>query len=200
MNKQEFLTELKARLSGMPQDDIDERLAFYIEMIDDRIEEGISEEDAVSEIGSVEEIVSQIVSDIPFSKIVKEKVRPKRALKTWEFVLLVLGSPIWIPLIMTAFAVFFTAYLVVWSLIFALWAVEVSFIACSLEGIISCVVFFIRGGVPTGFAMLGVGVFCSGLSILLFFGCKQVTKYILRLTKKMAFYIKSLFIGREDVK
>ncbi len=51
MSKQEFLAQLKDGLSGLPQSDIEERVAFYEEMIDDRIEEGLSEEQAVSEIG-----------------------------------------------------------------------------------------------------------------------------------------------------
>ncbi len=37
MNKEQFLYELQLRLSGLPQVDIDERIAFYSEMIDDRI-------------------------------------------------------------------------------------------------------------------------------------------------------------------
>ena len=39
MNKQEFLAELRKRLSGLPQADIEERIVFYSEMIDDRTEE-----------------------------------------------------------------------------------------------------------------------------------------------------------------
>lgn len=200
MNKQDFLAELKGRLSGLSQDDIEERLAFYTELIDDRMEEGLSEEIAVSEIGSVDEIVSQIVAEVPLSKIVKEKVKPKRALKGWEGVLLALVSPILAVLILAAAVVIFAAYIVVWSLIVALWAIEVSFAACSLVGIISSVAFWIRGNVLTGTAMLGVGVFCLGLSILLLFGCKQATRYSLSLTKRMVLGIKHQFIGKEGTK
>ncbi len=200
MRKQEFLAELEARLFGLPQDDIVDRLTFYSEIIDDRMEEGLSEEDAVSGIGSVDEIVSQIVAEVPFSKIVKGKMKPKRALKAWEILLLALGSPIWIPLFIAAFAVIFAAYVVVWSFVVFLWAIEVSVAACSLAGIFSAFVFLIRGNVTIGIAMLGAGAFFTGLSILLFFGCKQATQYILHLTKKMAWGIKSMFVGKADVK
>ena len=37
MNRDQFLDELKRRLSDLPQSDLDERLQFYGEMIDDRI-------------------------------------------------------------------------------------------------------------------------------------------------------------------
>ena len=60
MNKQEFLMRLSKGLSGLPKDDVEERLSFYSEMIDDRIEEGLSEDAAVSEIGDVDKIISQI--------------------------------------------------------------------------------------------------------------------------------------------
>ena len=42
MSKQAFLARLRKELSGLPKDDIEERLAFYEEMIDDRTEEGLS--------------------------------------------------------------------------------------------------------------------------------------------------------------
>ncbi len=200
MGKQEFLAELRAGLSGLPQNDIEERLTFYSEMIDDRMEEGLSEEDAVSEIGTVDEIISRSLAETPLAKIVKEKVKPKRTLKAWEIVLLALGSPLWLSLSVAVFAVILAFYAVIWALIVSLWAIEVSFAACSLMGIVTSVVFWIRGNVFTGIAMLGVGMFCAGLSIFLFFGCKNATQGILRLTKKMALDIKSLFIGKENGK
>ena len=76
MNKQDFFAQLRKGLSGLPQDDIEERLTFYKEMIEDRMEEGFSEE-AVSAIGSVEDIVRQSIADIPLAKIAKERIRPK---------------------------------------------------------------------------------------------------------------------------
>ena len=48
MNKQEFLDALRRALSGVPLEEIEERVGFYGEMIDDRIEEGLSEVAAVA--------------------------------------------------------------------------------------------------------------------------------------------------------
>ena len=77
MNKQDFLEKLRNGLAGLPKDDLDERINFYSEMIDDRMEDGLTEEEAVSQMGDVEEIISQIIAETPFVKIVKEKIRPK---------------------------------------------------------------------------------------------------------------------------
>ena len=44
MSKQEFLAALEEGLSGLPREDVDERLGFYSEMIDDRMEDGLPED------------------------------------------------------------------------------------------------------------------------------------------------------------
>ena len=56
MNKEEFLNALRSALAGLPQEDIEERLAFYSESIDDRVEDGLTEEEAVEAIGTVAEV------------------------------------------------------------------------------------------------------------------------------------------------
>lgn len=200
MSKQEFLAELRKALSGLPQGDIEDRLTFYSEMIDDRMEEGLAEGDAVSEIGTVDEVAAQIVGEIPLTKLVKERVRPKRALRVWEIVLLALGSPLWLSLLAALLSVTFAGYLVVWSVIFCLWAMEAALMGFAFYGAVAAVIHVVQGNGVIGLAALGVGAFCVGLSIFLFFGCKEATKGILLLTKKVALGVKSLFIRKEDVK
>lgn len=200
MKKSEFLTELSTKLSGLPQQDLEERLSFYSEMLDDRIEEGISEEEAVAEIGGTDEIVSQILADYPLAKIVKEKVRPKRRLRAWEIVLLVLGSPIWLSLLIAAFAIVLSLYIVIWSLIISLWAVFVSVVFLSLYGFLMAAVYTAHGNIPAGAAYMGIGFFCIGFSIFLFFGCKAATKGTAVLTKKIFLGIKALLVRKERSK
>jgi uncharacterized membrane protein len=197
MSKQEFLAQLKDGLSGLPQSDIEERVAFYEEMIDDRIEEGLSEEQAVSEIGSVEQVIAQIVEDTPFTRIVKERVRPKRKLQTWEIVLLILGSPVWAALLIAAFAVMLSIYIVIWSVIISLWAVDLSLFISALACIVA--IFFIpaSGSGASVLALISASLVLVGLSIFVFFGCKAATKGAVILTKKVALGIKNLFIGKE---
>lgn len=197
MNKKEFLEELRKGLSGLPQDDMEERLTFYSEMIDDRMEEGLSQEEAVAEIGSVKDIVSQIMSEIPLSRLVKEKVKPKRALRAWEIVLLALGSPIWISLLIAALAIVFSLYVVLWSVIICLWAAGLGIAGGSLGGILSAVILTIQGNFLQGAAVLGAALVCAGIFILWFFMCQQILKGVLLLTKKLALGFKYLVVGRE---
>ena len=196
MNKQEFLTALRNGLSGLPQEDINERIGFYSEMIDDRMEEGRSEEEAAAQIGPVEDVIAQIIGDTPFARIVKEKVRPKRSMRGWEIALLILGFPLWFPLLIAGAAVVFSFYVVLWSLIAALWAVEVALIASAFGGVAIAVVQAVRGNWLAAGAWLGGALLCGGLAILLFDGCKAATVGMARLTKKIAVKIKSWFMGK----
>ncbi len=198
MSKQDFLVQLREGMSGLPQDDIKERLTFYSEMIDDRMEEGLSEEEAVREIGNVDEIISQIIADTPLPKIAKERIKPKRRLRVWEIVLLVLGSPIWFSLGIAAFAVILSLYISLWAVIISLWAVFGSVAACALGGTVAGGVFALGGNDAPGFAMLGAGIVCAGLSIFVFCGCRAATKGILILTRKMAIWTKNCFVKKEE--
>ncbi len=189
---------MRKGLCGLPQDDIEERLTFYSEMIDDRIEEGFSERQAVLQIGSVDEIVKQSVSDIPLTKLVKEKIAHKKKLKDLEIVLIVLGSPIWISLLIAAFAVVFSLYISLWSVIISLWAVFVSLVGCAFGGIAAGIGFTFGNNGLVGVAVIGAGIALAGLSIFWFFGSEAATSGLSRLTKKILSGIKNRFLKREE--
>lgn len=197
MNKEEFLNELRKGLSHLPEQDIDELVAFYSEMIDDRIDEGVAEEEAVAALGSVEDIV---LSETPLTKIVADKIKPKRRLKGWEIALIILGFPVWLPLLIAAFAVVLSLYIVIWSLIISLWAVELSLWACAVAGLVGTVVFAVNGNAPVAVASAGLCLFSAGLSLFMFYCCLYASKGILKLTKKAALGIKKSFTGKENTK
>lgn len=198
MNKQEFFARLGKGLSCLPQEDKNERLIFYREMIDDRIEDGLSEEEAIHAIGNVDDIIAQIIADTPLVKIVKERVTPKKNISVLTIVLLSLGSPLWISLLIAIFAVILSLYASFWAVIISLWAVFVSVIGSALGAVLSGIIFVCIGHVPTGIATIGAGIFLAGLSIFIFYGCKASTKGILVLTKKFALWIKNCFIKKEE--
>lgn len=200
MNKQEFLAKLKTKLSGLPQKDIDERLGFYSEIIDDRMEEGLSEEEAVAGIGDLDDIVSQILSEFPLSKLVKEKVRPKRRLRVWEIMLIILGFPFWFPILIATLSVAFAVYAAVWSAIFALWACDFALLYGSISSIISIIIFLSQGNIWPGVAMFGACLLFAGAAILMFYGCVAATRGIVALTKKCVLGAKYIIIGKESSK
>ncbi len=131
MTKREFITELRKKLSKLPSRDATERLTFYSEMIDDRIEDGVSEEAAVASIGAPRDIAAQIISERKVQKK-KEKIQNGRKLKPIEIVLLILGSPIWITFLAVGVAVVITIFAVVLTVNLTLWALELPFFIFSL--------------------------------------------------------------------
>lgn len=198
MTKKEFLQRLEKGLKGVPKEDIEERIAFYGEMIDDRIEDGLSEEEAVANVGDVDGIISQIIADVPLTKLVKEKIRPKRTLSVWEIVLIVLGFPIWFPLGIAICAIVLSAYIVLWALVLSLWVIDLAFAVTAIGLVAAGVVSLVGGGVR-GTVVIGTGIIFAGLSILLFFGCKYATKGAALLTKRITLWIKSLFVKKEEI-
>lgn len=197
MNKTKFILTLSERLNGLPLEEWEDCMNFYLEAIDDRMEEGLSEEEAVAALGSIDDIVTEILGSVPLTRIVAKKIKPRRRLSAWEIVLIAVGSPIWISLLAAAFAVVISVYASLWAVIISLWAAEGSFIASSLGGIGAGIARLALGNVAEGLFLLGAGVLLIGLSILFFYGCKLATKGIVLATKKLAIGIKKLFIRKE---
>ena len=200
MTKTEFLSALRTGLAELPEKDIEERVSFYAEMLDDRTEEGLTEEEAVNAVGPVGKVISQITEETPLSRLVKEKIKPKRRLKGFEIALLILGAPLWLPLLIAAFAVLFALFVTFWAVIIVLWAVFAALAVCGLAGIAAGIWFAVGGKVLPGLALTGAGLLLLGLSVFAFFGCKAVTKGIFLLTKKVLSGIKKGFMKKEETR
>ena len=174
MTKREFLLSLRKCLHGLPAQEVEQQLHYYSEMIDDGIEEGLSEEEAVGQIGDLEEIIDQLPQ--PEAK--------KRRLKTGEILLLTLGFPLWLPLLIAAFAVAFSLYVSWWAVVISLWAVFASLAACGLAGIVGGIGFIFGGFRASGLSIIGAALVCMGLSVFLFFGCRYLSEGTVKLTAK----------------
>ena len=193
MTKNEFLIKLIQGLSKLPQAEIEDRIAFYSEMIDDRMEEGLSESEAVDAIGSVDTVIDQIIADTPLISLIKERVKRKGKLNAMEITLLAVGSPIWISLIAAAFAIVISIYASIWSVVVSLWASFGAMVGCGVGGVLGGILFIVLGKLPAGFGLLGCALVCGGLSILTFYACKYTTVAMAWLTKKIALLIKKCF-------
>lgn len=200
MNKKEFTAALESRLAGLPPEDIKERLSFYGEMIDDRVEEGLTEQEAIEEIGGTDGIISQIAAEVPLKKLVKEKVKAKRSLRAWHTALIAAGFPVWFPLIIAAAAVVFSLYVSVWAVIGSVVAVDISLCVYAAAALFLAAVTAIKSSVLSAAAIFGTALVAAGLFILVFFACKGAIRGFLRLTKKALIGLKTLLLGREGKK
>lgn len=193
MNKQEFLQKLSERLSGLSEEDIKKSIDYYDEIIDDRIEDGLSEEEAVKALGSLDEIVKQILADTLLQGSAKQEENVKREFKTFEIVLIILGFPLWLPLLATFFSLVLTAYILLWVAVVVLYSIVFAFAAGAVGSIAGTIVNMINGGFAAAVAFLGYGFILAGLFMPSLLASNFITKQIINLSKAMFIGIKKLF-------
>jgi len=63
MTKRDFLQTLEKRLGILPKAERDETIAYYRELIEDMMEEGCSEQEAVSRLEDIDLIVGRILGE-----------------------------------------------------------------------------------------------------------------------------------------
>lgn len=196
MKKQEFLDKLKKRLWAMPEADVQNSLDYYSEMIDDRMEDGLAEEEAVAAVGDLEEIVNQILSETPRPPVVVKPKETKDNTKTWMIILLILGSPVWIPLVASAAATVFSVYVSLWSVVIALYATAFALGIAALGCVFGS--FFMIGSMAKVIVAWGAALVCAGLAILFFMLSNLAAKGMVALTKLTWKGIQGMFSRKEQ--
>ena len=63
MTRAQFLNELYRRLGSMSKEQAEQHLTYYAEMLMDRMEEGMSEEEAVASLEDVDTIAGRILQE-----------------------------------------------------------------------------------------------------------------------------------------
>ena len=203
MKKAEFLNQLKASLWALPEEDRQCSLDYYSEMIDDRMEDGLLEEEAVAAVGSLDEIVKQILSETPRPpQVVPPQTKKKQSqqpvkdnTKTWLIILLILGCPVWGSLGVGLLSTVFGVYVSLWAVVISLYAVFLA-LAASVLGCIVASVFMI-GSVGEVTVAWGAALLCAGLSILFLLLANLAAKGMVKLTKWCWDTAKGIFKGKE---
>lgn len=91
MTKRKFLAKLENALSSLNAEERNRQLDYYEEMINDMIEEGMSEEDAVSRLGTVQGVAAKILSEASPDMLKKHRSPAKKALIIIAIVLAVVA-------------------------------------------------------------------------------------------------------------
>ncbi len=199
MYKNTFLRHLRRSLQGLSSADINDSVAYYSEMIDDKIEAGMSEADAVLAMGEPEDIAKEILLGLPLSKIIKSRCKPRRRLKGWEIAMIAVGSPIWITLIAVMLAVLICIFATVWSVVAVAWSVDISLFVTGIASIIPMIESFISAPI---IAMLyfGLALTMLAISVILFFGCIKLTRLFVKFSMQIVKFLKKIIIGNKNSK
>ena len=167
-------------------------------MIDDKVADGYPEEEVIDDLGTPEEVAKEIIGDTPLRTIIKERVKPKRSLKGWEVLLLVLGFPLWFPLVLTIFILFLSGFIVVWSLMIALLAVDLGLLVGGIGSIVIGVLTVSSKGITSAAFIGGAGMAVTGLAIIFILSTKGILKGLGKLTKKMLVGTKNMVVGKGE--
>lgn len=183
MTKNEFVRKLKMKLSRLPKGDVEERIAFYSEMIDDRVEAGLSESEAVKDIGTVESVALQIKEEIQPSG--GDNIKAKKSRKGWEIALIIIGAPIWISLIAAVFSVILALFVTLWTVVITLWATFVSLLVSGITLVVGGAFLYVICSSITGVAIIGAGILVLGVALLFSYVSKAVGMGSIYITKSI---------------
>ena len=199
MTKQEFLSKLERALGKLPHAEVEQALAFYDEAISDRMEDGLSEAEALAGLGPVDEIAAQIAAETP--PIPRAIARANTGSRTLNIVLLAVFSPIWIPIVLALAAAALAVYVAIWAVIAALWAVDAVLVLMPFAGL-SALASTLGGGMPLpGVFVFGLSLVSSGFGLVASFAVFWASKLLFRATRTFARWIASLFVrvsGKDD--
>ena len=196
MTKDSFLQALRNALSQLPASEIERHVGYYDEMLSDMMEDGMEETAAVAKLGDVSAIAEQILREVPLPLLVRTRMRPKAGWSAISILCLILGAPLWVPLLATFFVLVITFYLVIWTLIAVLFVVVLAITISGIALVLAAVLQF-SAHLPEALFIFGCGLVCAGISIFAFFGAVAATKGLIRATFYVARGTKSLFIRKE---
>lgn len=180
MTCDEFLDRLGELLACLPAEQVEETRQFYAEAIADRMEDGMSEEEAVAAMGAPGAVAEATLDDLP--AVPRAIARTRRRSTALLWVLTIVGSPVWVPLLIAFAAVAVTVYVCIWVLALCVWIVAV---ALGGAGVVELV--FAAGGIAIGhvpyvLASAGMGLALVGVALLAGAGAWAASRQIARLS------------------
>ena len=132
MDKTQFCALLGNKLKPyLSPKEMYKTLNFFEEMIDDRIDEGLSEEEAVSQLGDINIIVDQILDEHNIGK--------KQTKLVWRFIPRELGFinivlfPAWITIFSLVASLFIVILSIIFSIVFSIIAIFIGGILLILK-------------------------------------------------------------------
>lgn len=185
MNKKIFLKQIEANLKVFESSEVKEIISYYEEIIADKMESGLTEEEAVNSLGDVEQITNEIKATIVMKR---SEQKTTNSLRNFLIILGICSTPILLPIGITFTALYFTLYLVLLLIVLSFsvsgFGVIIGVIVESTRTIIS------GGALATILIQLGAGFVVGALLMFVAIGTAKITKVLLNRTNK--FFIRMI--------
>lgn len=214
MTKREFVYALRCRLNDLPVPETEPYIEYYIEMIDDRIDEGMTEEEAVADVGTPEEIEHRIRIQYAndghssrqgegFFARMRRKLHLDRPLEGWQAVVLVVAILLFFPLMGMVIGLVFGAlglivgmFFTAFGVVVACYATTVGLFAGGIGLLVTGIIRLAQHLTGEGLFLLGGGFLLIGLSALALWGVVALTRLILKGLRKLLERLSSRRQGR----
>ena len=170
MDKKEFLKALDVALQPIDKNEREQTLAYYEEIINDRCDSGMSEEEAVYSLGSIEEITRPILEDVGIDT---DSVESNYKMSIWDA-------------IKTIFIGFCIVCLNIWA-----WALDITMWSSGILYILSGLFRMVSS--KAMFAGLGLISWACALALCVPF--VKLTKWSYARIKEYIFKLKAFFEG-----
>ena len=195
MNKEEFLNRLREALKGLPAAETEKSALYYAEILDDRMEDGMSEVEAVASLGAPEEVAENLKLELPLGTLVRSKMSGS-GMGAGTVALLVLGSPVWLPLLLAGLAVALSLAVSLWAIVLSLWTVVLALMLMLPLSVVGAAMKWANFPAEAVF-LLGAACVSGGLAIPAFFFMRKATEWCGKMTMAGVKGIKRLLIGRK---
>lgn len=201
MKKLEFIHELGAQLHSMPAEEVRPLLDYYMEIVADRMEDGMTEEEAVASLGPIPELAEKILGEQPQPEPKPEPVptpapmlepAPKRKCR-WSassIVLAIVLSPLWLALLCVLISVEIAVWVALASLVVSTGAMILGGIAGS---ILSLIPMFNPVPAPARIFVSGCCLVCAGIGCLLL----PLSVWLIRLFARFHIFCFKRITGKE---
>lgn len=188
MTKKEYLNTLSNEIYFLSLNEKKDLLDYYEDMINDYIEDGYSEEAAVSKLEKPSKIARNIKNETEIN--FKSPVKDKNIL---TIILLVLGFPLWGSLAVAFMLVVFSFYIIIWILPVVIGSLFVSSLFVGGVSVIGGFILIFKN-LNAGLIQLGIGVFSIGVAGILAVTFYYIVRFIVKITvivsKKLGNYFK----------
>lgn len=206
MKKLEFINELGSALSVLPPEEVRPILDYYMEILADRMEDGLTEEAAIASLGPIDQLAEKLLAEhegehadsLPIQPEPPASPKPApadhvpspRRFSGWAIALAIVLSPLWLAL----FCVLIGVEAAVWTTLAAL---VVAAGGMMLGGISGAVVSLIAAFNPLSLygrvLTCGICLLCAGLGFLLL----PFTLWLIRLFARLHRWCFRTLTGKE---
>lgn len=173
MNQSEYLKELKRCLSPLDRAETNRVVEYYAELIGDKIESGMAEQEVLAQLGTPRQLADKILSESQEYDNKPQHIKETKSLSVGRIV----GFSILIPFVIIALA--------------TLYSLAVAFILVAigmmLSGLLTMIgsFFVIFTSFAAGIFQIGISILAAALGVFSGFGAWKFTLLCVKITVKI---------------